>query len=224
MCPMKSFVFTTIFTCFLMQAFAQDIADSNTFKLTKSDSTLIDSAGLLVIDSDFNLISSDTILSNRFNSRTLLVSDENDNLSFIADTSGEYDEEYFAVNNNMNFEDTDFENFAEEVKIMNEMKSVHEEGTSTEMLISDLMSDSAEVNFINNYYIIVGSGRNLPALMKIQDEINAVGYETEIIQNDKKTWYHIVLVGLYTKSESTNTVFKLREQGFREAWRMKLDI
>lgn len=224
MCPMKSFVFTTILTCFLMQAFAQDIADSNTFKLTKSDSTLIDSAGLLVIDSDFNLISSDTILSNRFNSRTLLVSDENDNLSFIADTSGEYDEEYFAVNNNMNFDDTDFENFAEEVKIMNEMKSVHEEGTSTEMLISDLMSDSAEVNFINNYYIIVGSGRNLPALMKIQDEINAVGYETEIIQNDKKTWYHIVLVGLYTKSESTNTVFKLREQGFREAWRMKLDI
>lgn len=221
---MKPVILAAIYLLTFFQLQAQEIADSKTFKLTKSDSLLIDSSGLMVIDSDFNLITSDTLLSNRFNSRTLLVSDENDELTFIADTAGEYDEEYFAVNNNANFEDTDFENFAEEVKIMNEMKSIHEEGSSTELLISDLMSDSAEVDFINNYYIIVGSGRNLPALMKIQEEINAVGYETEIIQNDKKTWYHIVLVGLYTKSESTNTVFKLREQGFREAWRMKLDI
>jgi hypothetical protein len=224
MCPMKSIALTTISCLLLMHLKAQDVVDVKAFKMTKSDSMLIDSVGLMVIDSDFNLITGDTILSNRFNSRTLLVSDENDNLSFIADTAGEYDEEYFAVNNNTNFEDTDFGNFAEEVKTMNEMKSVHEEGTSTELLISDLMSDSSEVDFINNYYIIVGSGRNLPALMKVQDEINAVGYQTEIIQNDKKTWYHIVLVGLYTKSESTSTVFKLREQGFREAWRMKLDI
>lgn len=221
---MKSIVLTTILCLFLVHLKAQNLVDAKAFKMTKSDSMLIDSAGLMVIDSDFNLITGDTILSNRFNSRTLLVSDENDDLAFIADTAGEYDEEYFAVDNNINFEDTDFENFAEEVKIMNEMKSVHEDGTSTELLISDLMSDSAEVDFINNYYIIVGSGRNLPALMKIQENINAVGYQTEIIQNDKKTWYHVVLVGLYTKSESTSTVFKLREHGFREAWRMKLDI
>ena len=77
---------------------------------------------------------------------------------------------------------------------------------------------------MSSYYINVGSGRNLPALLKIQEQINQDGYQTEIIQNQAKTWYHIVLVGYFSKAESTGKVFDLRAKGYTEAWRMKLDL
>ncbi|MFT6845145.1 MAG: hypothetical protein ACJAUV_001336 [Flavobacteriales bacterium] len=212
------------FSFFCVSGQSQETKKTEEYVLTKKDSALIDSMGLMVIDSDFNLITGDTVMSSMFNEHTLLVTDDNGDMVFIADSSGEYDEEYYNKTLDNEVLDSSKARFAEEIEIINNMKYLQNNDVSTNDLISDLMSDSAEADFIRNYYVIVGTGRSLPPLIKIQEEIIKIGYHTEIIQNDKKTWYHIALTELYTKSQSSETVFILRAQGFTEAWRMKLDL
>lgn len=73
-------------------------------------------------------------------------------------------------------------------------------------------------NTTGSYYVIVASRRSEEAIKLAQEDLLKQGYKTEIMQNERKSWYHLTPQRLETRKEAGEAVTELRAKGFKGAW------
>lgn len=102
-------------------------------------------------------------------------------------------------------------------------KKIEKEIEAKYVSVTSKTNDKGEVeltksNLQEGYYIVINSERKYEDILHAQKELARQGIETQVVQNVRKTWYHLFTTTLPTRQEAGKAVGDIREKGFSDAW------
>lgn len=70
----------------------------------------------------------------------------------------------------------------------------------------------------SGYYVIIESERTYEDVLKAQHDLLLNGVKTQIIQNVRKTWYHLATEKLENRDMAGKITYNWRTKGYNDAW------